>query len=545
MFNRKLDQINYRLYVRKSTDSEDRQIQSLEDQIKYMTELAMREGLRVIGKPIVESKSAKRPSIRPFFAELIQEIESGKINGIICWKLDRLSRNPTDSGIVQQLLQDGKLKHIQTAEKSYFPEDNALLFSVEAGSANQYIRDLSLSTKRGMQSKAEKGHKPGIPPIGYLNDRIDKKIINDPDRFDSVRLLWDKFLTGTYSIADIARFANDDLHLLSPARKKVGGTPVSYATICNMFRNPFYTGVLEYKNMIYPGMHSAMITQDEFEKVQTLINPKHSSRQKNNELIFQFKNLFKCGECGYSITAEKKYKFVKSTNSKCAYIYYHCTGKSKSVRCGQPKLHVNEDQLVSQINATLSKFTISPDFYELAIEKLAIEENDFVEKNLKHINISKKSIARKESAISNLRRMRYNGEINDDGWYFSELEALEQELEQLVSKRDKTEVKAKNWRALADETFTFARYAKAEFDSDDLERKRVVVLGLGEKLAIKDRTLVFTPNKYLVPIEKSLKNENLDTDMVRTDSQQCEIGSKNDKNLAWLRRLGSNQRPNR
>lgn len=142
MNNRNLQSLRYRLYSRKSTDTEDRQVQSLDDQVKVMQGIAKREGARFIGEPLRESKSAKLPYVRPIFAELLQEIEDGKIDGIVCWKLDRLSRNPTDSGRIQQLLQDGKLKHILTAEKSYFPEDNAIVFSVEAGMSNQYIREL-------------------------------------------------------------------------------------------------------------------------------------------------------------------------------------------------------------------------------------------------------------------------------------------------------------------------------------------------------------------------------------------------------------------
>jgi len=142
MINRELKYLRYRLYARKSTDTEDKQVQSLDDQVKYMAETAKREGLHIVGEPIRESQSAKRPDARPKFKALLQEIDGGKIDGIICWKLDRLSRNPADSGRIQQLLQDGKLQHIQTTEKSYFPEDNAIVFSVEASMSNQYIREL-------------------------------------------------------------------------------------------------------------------------------------------------------------------------------------------------------------------------------------------------------------------------------------------------------------------------------------------------------------------------------------------------------------------
>lgn len=542
MNNRNLENLRYRLYARKSTDTEDKQVQSLDDQISFMRATAKRENIRILGEPLRESKSAKRPFARPFFEQLLQEIEDGKIDGIVCWKLDRLSRNPADSGRIQQLLQDGKLQHILTAEKSYFPEDNAIVFSVEAGMSNQYIRELASNTKRGMQSKAEKGYKPGVPPVGYLNERLEKVIIADPDRFNLVRILWDKMLTGTYSIAQLVEVADKELHLTTPVRGKIGGNPIAYSTLCVMFRNRFYTGVLPFKGQEYPGKHPAMVTEEEFERVQQIIDPSHATRPKEKTLNFQLRNLFNCGECGFAITAEQKQKHIKSTGETRSYIYYHCTGKSKSIKCTQPKQHVSENELFRQIKEKLTKFTIDPDFYKLAIEALAQEEDEVVEKDQAQTQARDKAIDSKNKAIERLRRMRYNGEADDDSWYFAEMQTLEDELESLQKQRNAAEYKARDWRAMADEVFTFARYAKEDFDSDDLEKKRAVVVKLGEKLTILDRTIQFTPNKYFLPLENIKEADKRPLNMVRTDSQQGEIGSNTYCPILWLRRLGSNQR---
>lgn len=472
MNNRNLDTLRYRLYCRKSTDTEEKQVQSLGDQVKYMQQAAKREGIRIIGEPIQESKSAKKPNVRPHFDALLQEIDDGKIDGIVCWKLDRLSRNPTDSGRIQQLLQDGKLKHILTAEKSYFPEDNAIVFSVEAGMSNQYIRELSSNTRRGMLSKVERGNKPGVPPVGYLNDRLEKIIIADPDRFNAMRMLWDKMLTGTYSMAQLVHIADEELHITTPVRGKTGGNPIAYSSICALFKNPFYTGQISFKGTLYPGNHPAMISEEEFERVQQIIDPTHTTRPKDKTYNFQLRNLFRCGECGFAITAEQKRKSIKSTGEVKEYVYYHCTGKNKNIKCTQPKLHVNEDVLVDQIKDKLNKFTIDPDFYKLAIEALAQEEDEVVEKYTDQSDRHDKAIARTQNAINNLRRMRYNGEADDDSWYYAEMQTLDTKLEELQQKRNKNEYKARDWRAKADEVFTFARYAKEDFDNGDLEKKR-------------------------------------------------------------------------
>jgi site-specific DNA recombinase len=543
MINRELKYLRYRLYARKSTDTEDKQAQSLDDQVKYMREIAKREDLRIIGEPIRESKSAKRPDARPKFKALLQEIDDGEIDGIICWKLDRLSRNPTDSGRIQQLLQDGKLQHIQTAEKSYFPEDNAIVMSVEAGMSNQYIRELATNTKRGMRSKAEKGDKPGVPPIGYLNDRLAKVIVADPDNFKLVRILWDKMLTGTYSMAQLVDIAEFDLSIRTPVRGRTGGKPLSYSALCVMFRNPFYKKTLMFNGTEYKGNQPRMVSDEEFERVQQIIDPTHTSRPKDKTYNFELRNLFKCGECGFAITAEQKFKTIKSTGERKAYIYYHCTGKSKQVKCSQKHLHVTEDELMRQIKEKLSKFTIRPEFYKLAIEALAEQEDEVVAKDQTKTLARDKAIEKKKQAIANLRRMRYGGEADDDAWYYAEVKTLEDELATLQNVRNKAEHKARDWRAVADETFTFARYAKEDFDGDDLEKKRAVVVKLGEKLEILDRAIQFKPNKYFIPLEKMNEKEKQSLETVRTGSQQRETGSLDRNNLAWLRGLDSNQRP--
>lgn len=87
--------MKYILYARKSSEDEGRQLLSLDSQLSNMQKLAKDLNLDIV-ETFTESKSAKAPDKRPDFVKMIKMLEKGEANGILCWKLDRLSRNPVE-----------------------------------------------------------------------------------------------------------------------------------------------------------------------------------------------------------------------------------------------------------------------------------------------------------------------------------------------------------------------------------------------------------------------------------------------------------------
>jgi len=79
--------MRYFIYARKSTDDEDRQVLSIEAQLKELREYAQRENILVV-KEIVEAKTAKKPG-RPLFNALLSSLEKGEAEGILAWHPDR------------------------------------------------------------------------------------------------------------------------------------------------------------------------------------------------------------------------------------------------------------------------------------------------------------------------------------------------------------------------------------------------------------------------------------------------------------------------
>src|ERR1035437_6303883 len=190
------------IYCRKSTDSEDRQVLSLDSQENELQRIVKDNSLEVVSI-LRESKSAKEPG-RPVFNEMLKMISAGKVDAILCWKIDRLTRNPVDGGQIQWLLQTGKITCIQTFEKSYYPNDNVLIMSIEQAMANQYIRDLSVNVKRGNRAKLERGEWPNHAPFGYLNVIATRSLIIDPVQSKYVPRAFELYLSGSYSFKEIS-----------------------------------------------------------------------------------------------------------------------------------------------------------------------------------------------------------------------------------------------------------------------------------------------------------------------------------------------------
>ncbi len=488
------DAKTYFLYARKSSESEDRQVQSIDDQVRTLTELADKHGKK-ISKVYTEAKSAKQPDNRPVFKQMIQGIERGEADGIMCWQINRLSRNPVDSGHIQWMLQQGKIKSLQTIEKEYRPEDNVLLFSVESGSANQFILDLSKNVKRGNQSKLMKGWRPGMAPIGYLNNLSDHTIIADPERFPVIKKIWNLMLTGDYAVSSLLKTLNDDWGFRTAKKRRSGGKPLSLGGLYAMFTSPFYMGTIIHGGQSYPGKHEIMVTPEEFDQVQVILGRKGKRRPKKHN--FAFTGIIRCGQCGCAVTAETKTKFIKQSGETKDYTYYHCTKQKVGISCSQPSIDL--DSLEKQIDSQLAPMTILPEFKDWALEVLNSNNDGEIEERSKVYETQHSTLVESQKQLDNLTKMRYRDLIGDDE-FLRERNILQAEINHLKENLRTTEKRAEDWLDITQKAFNFAASARHIFQDTNVETKRTILRTIGFECSLKDRKLSIKPEKWLEPI---------------------------------------------
>ena len=495
--------IKYFLYARKSSESEDRQVQSIDDQINRLKKLASDLNLD-IKKTYTEAKSAKKPDNRPIFNEIIQRIENGEASGILCWQINRLSRNPIDSGKLSWLLQQGILKSIQTIDRQYLPEDNVLLFSVESGVANQFILDLSKNTKRGLQSKLEKGWLPNIAPLGYLNDTINHTIIKDPERFNLITKMWDLMLTGSYTPPRVLEIATEEWGFRTRKNRKSTDNKLTKSGMYRIFNNLFYAGIITRSNgSQYQGKHEPMITLEEYDRVQVILGKK--GKQRPQKHLHAFTGSIRCEECGCLYTAENHTKIIRKTGEIKTFTYYHCTRKKKDFKCSQRK-HIPLDNLELQIEKEIEKYTILPEFLEWALDGLNKKNDTEIEDRTKIYEMQHKAVVDKQKELDELTKMRYR-QLIDDETFIKEGQELKNEIVQLKKNLNQTEERAEKWLELTEKTFNFATYARKAFITAEgkagLELKKEILLALGKTPLIRDEKLFIEPNEWFVPINNS------------------------------------------
>ncbi|MDO8594591.1 MAG: recombinase family protein [bacterium] len=338
--------MRYFLYARKSTDVEDKQVMSIEGQLSELRVLARKEGLQVV-EEFVEKRTAKMPG-RPIFNEMVRRIQKGEAQGIICWKLDRLARNPVDGGQMSWMLQQGIIQHIRTHDKHHYSNDNVLMMSVEFGMANQFIRDLSTNVKRGLRAKVKRGEFPSTAPTGYLNNVRLKTIVVDRKKSKTVRAAFELYAQGESRLEDIANF------LYQNGVRSLKGNKLHKDRVRWILSNPFYYGHFYYGGEVHEGKHAPIISKELFDTVQEVMLDRGRPAKPRNEAK-PLCGLLHCGTCGMMITAEDKTKRCKNGNVH-RYVYYHCTRKSKTIKCRE--LGVRAEVLAEELSGILSRYAM-------------------------------------------------------------------------------------------------------------------------------------------------------------------------------------------
>lgn len=352
--------LKYCLYARKSTESDERQVQSIDSQVKEMLQIAERENLEIVDIRR-ESKSAKDSGNRPIFKELLKDIAEEKFNAILTWAPDRLSRNAGDLGSLVDLMDEKKLMGIRTFGQTFSNSPNEkFLLMILCSQAKLENDNRGINVKRGLRARCERGLWPTCPPTGYFKEkRVDHKgqCLVDPERGHVIRQMFEKVAYEKWSGRKLYNWLRFDLNF----RTALGKKHLSLGNIYRLLENTFYYGPFEYPRSSgnwYQGKHEPIITKEVFDLVQDQIKNAQLVRRENIE--FAFTKVMTCGLCGSGISATEKFKKLKNGGYN-RHIYYGCTkAKDKNCKSG----YISEEDLIKQLQKQVEKL----DFKKIPIQ---------------------------------------------------------------------------------------------------------------------------------------------------------------------------------
>jgi len=364
--NQQVIPVKYILYARKSTESDERQALSIESQVKEMLAIAERDNLEIIDIRR-ESHSAKDSGQRPVFNEIIKDIRNSRFNGILTWAPDRLSRNAGDLGSLVDLLDQKLLVEIRTHGQRFINSPNEkFLLMILCSQAKLENDNKSENVKRGLRTRVEMGLWPATAPTGYLNEkRIDRKgyVKIDPQRAPIIKKMFEKMAYEKWSGRKIYHWLKFDMNFTSATSNK----PLTLSNIFRLLQTPFYHGRFEYpkdSGNWYQGRHQPIISKELFDNTQEQLKRDRITRGESKE--FAFTKLMTCGLCGSGISAEEKYKKLKTNGLTVRYVYYGCT-RSRNLHCKNG--YIREEELIRQLIELIDKLEINHGFIKKKFKK--------------------------------------------------------------------------------------------------------------------------------------------------------------------------------
>ena len=522
------------IYIRKSTESKERQVASLADQLKACQETAQRLGITVVHPEFAESKSAKRPGVRVEFYKMIEYVKAKKADTIICWDASRLSRNAADGGQLIDLVDNYGLT-ILTPVTKYDSTNDFLLF-IEFGMSTDFSKKLSANVKRGLEGRVAKGIYPGPAPLGYKNLRNEQGrsqgIIAHQVKFKLVKKWFEMILSGNHGVISSLRKINA-LGLTDRLNK-----PIPITTAHRILRNPFYYGKFVFRGELQQGNHPAMITEDEFDRVQFILDGKRKTRTVTPLPLM---GMIKCFDCGSSVTGEKHIKHYKNGTTQTFYYYR----SSKKVGHCQQKGYTSEKNLNDQAQEYFKNLELESGYIPWVKSILRRRGNEEFAFDYKTKELQTKRILAIAKEKKDLWNMKEDGLVSFEDYQIQKATLLTEQKD--IAKAISPD-RLNYWDKVENMAIDYAGIMVQLFNSDDSFVKKMALKILGSNLLLKEEKLVIEPKYAFVMLKDyerskyaknlgSNPNKALDTATILQNPVSCEAAGARTQNKQLKRLL--------
>jgi len=487
------------LFSRVSSKSQEETGYSLPVQRKLLQDYAERKDFRIVERfSISESASGKKQ--RKIFNEMMSYVKKNNVKIICVEKVDRLTRNFQDSLLIDEWLKKDTERQVHFVKQNLVIHQNSkshekFQWDIYVVLARHHSNNLSEETKKGLLGKALSGWYPGSRKRGYILMKIEdsKKSIWALDKGEKSEI---PFIKKAFEL-----YANTDWSLkklrqemLKEGWRFKNGNPIPKSNLAFILNDIFYCGKFKWKEEIYKGKHKPIISEELFQIVQQKLKRKYNSKYRQHNHLF--KGMLKCGECGYSITAE----------IQKGHTYYHCTHFKP---CNQRK-YIRQKEIEKQILDSFDEITIKDKkLLELISETLRESHAE----EITYHNQILTTLNKRYQALQNRLDAIYIDKLDKNIMpeKYSQLEAdfrkQQKETREEINKHEKANI---NYFELGSNLLELSVKAKQIYlNREKVEDKRRLLHLIFSNLILKDGKVDKTYTKPFQIISERVKNEDV------------------------------------
>jgi len=351
---------NCAIYTRVSTDNQaEKEFSSCEAQEQKIRSFIASQNDWQVFKVYNDAGFSGAILQRPALQELLADLKKEKIDVVLVYKIDRLTRSPKDFYQLIEFFEQAKIDFISITERFDTSTPAGRLLRNIMLTFSQFERELtSERTKDKLLERAKKGMcNGGLTPYGYM--RQDKKLIPHPKEKEEIKSIFETYLE-TKSLAKVYRFLKEG------SVKNRSGKNFSKTNIGHILRNVVYAGKIKYNNEIYNGEHKPIISEEIFALAQKI----HKEKQKKFRVYknFLFGGLIKCEECGSNMTSCFTNKYIAGKLNR--YYYYRCTATMKQDWQACSVKQVSAERLEDFCLENLERISVDKNYIENLIFRL-------------------------------------------------------------------------------------------------------------------------------------------------------------------------------
>jgi len=313
---------------------------------------------------------------RPALQRMMTDIKAGKINCVVVYKVDRLSRSLLDFAELLSAFEEHGVTFVSVTQ--HFNTQNSmgrLTLNILLSFA-QFEREIISERTRDKMGAAKRKGKwiGGRPPLGYNIDKDKHKLVINPKEAELVRKIFDTYIEKrslTSATMIINGLGLTTKRHTSETGRKFGGIQFTSNGLQRLLRNPLYIGKVLYHNEQYAGEHEAIVPEETFQKVQSILaeNRPEWKMAKKIKHVGLLTGLLRCKACNCAM-----YYSYNIKASKYRYYYYLCMNASKRGYKTCPTRLLSAQKIEQKIVELLRTLMPLPKLNEKVWETFSLQE---------------------------------------------------------------------------------------------------------------------------------------------------------------------------